>query len=88
MVETVRLAGENGASLMAITAAPSSALAQAAEEVLPYVGRETLLETGSVSVKMAQSFILDLLYTQIVKQRADLAAENKQRTALAMRRLR
>ena len=88
VVETVRLAGENGASLLAITAAPSSPLAQAAEEVLPYVGRETLLETGSVSVKMAQSFILDLLYTQIVKQRADLAAENKQRTALAMRRLR
>ena len=88
VVETVRLAGENGASLLAITAAPSSSLAQAVDEVLPYAGRETLLETGSVSVKMAQSFILDLLYTQIVKQRADLAAENKQRTALAMRRLR
>lgn len=88
VIKTLRLAKENHAWVIAITAGSSSTLAKLADEVVTYVGKETLLETGSVSVKMAQIFILDLIYTQIVKERAEQAAECKRKTALAIHQLR
>ena len=39
-------------------------------------------------LKPQQIFILDLIYTQIVKDRAERAAESKRRTALAVAHLR
>ncbi len=88
VIETLKIAKANGARTIVITSARTSSLAQLADTIVPYVGRETLLETGSVSVKMAQIFILDLIYTQIVKNRAERAAESKRRTALAVAHLR
>ena len=88
VIEALRIAKANGARTIVITSERTSPLAQLADTVVPYVGRETLLETGSVSVKMAQIFILDLIYTQIVKDRAERAAESKRRTALAVAHLR
>lgn len=87
VVKTIRLAKEREARILAITAERDSTLAQMADIVVPYAGHETLLETGSVSVKMAQMFILDFIYTQIVKERGEAAVEKKRLTALAIKRL-
>ena len=58
----------------------------AADLSLVYDAKESLLETGSIAVKMAQSFLLDLLYTQVVKELGDRAIESKQKTAQVFRR--
>ncbi|MCH3960146.1 MAG: hypothetical protein LKE51_12630 [Selenomonas sp.] len=47
-----------------------SSIAKEAAIVLSYAAKENLLETGSVTTKMAQIFVMDLVYTQIVKEMA------------------
>jgi DNA-binding MurR/RpiR family transcriptional regulator len=60
-------------------------MAEVADACLVYDAKESLLETGSIAVKMAQFFVLDLLYTQVVKAMGDTAIENKRKTAQAFR---
>ena len=47
-----------------------------------------MLETGSILVKMAQFFVMDLIYTQVVKELDESAVINKQKTTEAMQLLR
>ena len=84
VLQTVRLAVKNGAASVAITAEVDSSIARETAIVLSYAAKENLLETGSVTTKMAQFFVMDLIYTQIVKEMAGTALENKKKTALAM----
>jgi DNA-binding MurR/RpiR family transcriptional regulator len=88
IIKTVELARENGARVIVITANKESKLVEISDVHIFYEARETLLETGSISAKLAQFFIMDLIYTQVVKEMADVAAENKQKTALAINLLR
>ena len=87
IVETVRLAKENQAHVIVVTANRTAQLRQFADVCILYEAKESLLETGSISAKLAQLFIMDLIYTQLVKEMADQAAENKKKTALAVERL-
>lgn len=84
VLKAVRLAKENGATIIAITANRTSPLCEISNLVVPYQAEETLLETGSISVKIAQFFIMDLIYTQIVKEKPEMAVENKKRTTQAV----
>jgi len=88
ILRTASLAKKNGASLIAITANPQAKLCNLADICIFYEAQESLLETGSISAKMAQFFIMELIYTQVVKKMEDTAAENKQKTALAVNLLR
>ncbi|MFA6849789.1 MAG: MurR/RpiR family transcriptional regulator [Selenomonadaceae bacterium] len=88
ILRTASLAKKNGASLIAITANPQAKLCNLADICILYEAQESLLETGSISAKMAQFFIMELIYTQVVKKMEDTAAENKQKTALAVNLLR
>ena len=58
VMKAVQLARENGAAVIAITANRKSPLCTAADLVVPYQAEETMLETGSISVKIAQFFIM------------------------------
>lgn len=84
VLQTAELAKKNGAAVIAITANKKAALCRAADIYVTYEAQESLLETGSISAKLAQFFIMDLIYTQVVKSMADAAAENKQKTTKAM----
>lgn len=88
VIKTVELARQNGAAIIVITANRMSRLIDLADAAVLYKAQETLLETGSISVKLAQFFIMDLIYTQVVKAMADKAAENKRLTTQAVGRLR
>ena len=46
--------------------------------------RETLLESGAVSSKIAQIFIVDLIYTQVVKEMQIDAVSRKIKTTEAI----
>ncbi|HBY2924892.1 TPA: MurR/RpiR family transcriptional regulator, partial [Clostridioides difficile] len=52
---------------------------------LSYVSGETVLETGSISSKLAQFFIIDLVYTQVVKELSNEAIERKIKTTNAIK---
>lgn len=87
VLTAVRAARENGAEILVVTSDGASEMAAAADICLVYEAKESLLETGSIAVKMAQSFVLDLLYTQVVKELGDRAIERKQKTAQAFLRM-
>ena len=88
IVQAARLAGQNGAHLIAITASTGSELRDCADLCISYKTRETMLETGSIVTKLTQVFIIDLIYTQVVKERPEPSVKNKQRTADAVNLLR
>ena len=87
-VQAARLARQNGARLIAITASTGSELRDCADLCISYKTRETMLETGSIVTKLTQVFIIDLIYTQVVKERPEPSVKNKQRTADAVNLLR
>ena len=84
IIKTVELAKRKGVKTIVITANKKSTLSVLSDEGIFYEAEETLLETGSIPVKLAQFFILDLIYTQVVKEMADVAAENKRLTTQAI----
>ena len=88
IVQAARLARQNGAHLIAITASTGSELRDCADLCISYKTRETMLETGSIVTKLTQVFIIDLIYTQVVKERPEPSVKNKQRTADAVNLLR
>ena len=88
IVQAARLAKQNGARLIAITANSGSELRDCADLCISYRTRETMLETGSIVTKLTQVFIIDLIYTQVVKERPETSVKNKQRTADAVNLLR
>ena len=84
IIKTVELAKRKGVKTIVITANKKSTLAVLSDQGIFYEAEGTLLETGSIPVKLAQFFILDLIYTQVVKEMADVAAENKRLTTEAI----
>ena len=88
VIKTEELAKTNGAKIIAITSNQHSQLQAIADLHLAYAARETLLETGSISAKLAQLFLLDLVYTQVVKQMPAVAEKKKCLTTQAIELLR
>lgn len=88
IIKAVELAKRNGTKLIVITSNRDTILKEYADACIFYETREAILETGSITTKLTQIFIIDLLYTQIVKDTMDLASAFKQRTTEAINILR
>lgn len=84
IIKTVQLAKSNQARVISVTKNINSKLKELSDVHLEYVSGETVLETGSISSKLAQFFILDLVYTQVVKELTSDAAEKKIKTTRAI----
>ena len=84
IIKSVKIAKENGAKIIAITENENSTLARVSDINLNYVSSETLLESGAVSSKIAQIFIVDLIYTQVVKEMQIDAVSRKIKTTEAI----
>lgn len=87
IIRTVEVAKRNGARIISMTEDKKSPLKELSDVHLAYVSGETVMETGSISSKMAQFFLLDLIYTQVVKELAADAVEKKIKTTNAIRLL-
>ncbi|MCC0687882.1 MULTISPECIES: MurR/RpiR family transcriptional regulator [unclassified Clostridioides] len=85
IIKTVKLARANNAKIISITENKNSELKDISDVHLSYVSGETVLETGSVSSKLAQFFIIDLVYTQVVKELSNKAIERKIKTTNAIK---
>ena len=87
IIKAVNMAKENNVDVISITENKESSLKRISDVNLGYISQETLLETGSISSKLAQFFIIDLVYTQVVKQEFKESLERKVKTTKAIKLL-
>lgn len=87
IIKTVELAKQNNVNIISITQNQESKLKDRSDINLAYVSEETILETGSISSKLAQIFLLDLIYTQVVKEKSSEAIDRKIKTTDAIKSL-
>ena len=85
IIRTVELAKANQVDVIAITENKESVLKDISDVHLAYVSGETVLETGSISSKLAQIFLIDLVYTQVVKEKFNEAIDRKIKTTDAIK---
>lgn len=82
--KAMHLCKQNGAITCAITSQGESALVSLTDFNLLYAIRESFLESGSINSKLAVFFIIDVLFTEVVKILSDKAIEIKQKTVAAI----
>lgn len=84
-VKAVSIAKANGARVISVTEDRSSRLRDVSDVSLRYFSGESILETGSISSKLAQFFVIDLVYTQVVKEKSAEVVERKIKTTDAIK---
>ena len=85
ILETVAIARSRGITIISLTEKHASSLHAASDVSLTYIAEETPLETGSIASKTAQFFLVDLVYTEVLKILPPSAMEKKIRTTEAVR---
>lgn len=85
IIKTVELAKENGVSIISITENKESELKEISDINLSYISGETVLETGAISSKLAQIFLIDTVYTQVVKADFNKSLNTKIKTTNAIK---
>lgn len=85
VIKAVKIAKENNVKIISITENKESSLKEISDVHLGYISGETILETGSISSKLAQIFIIDLVYTQVVKEKFNESLERKLKTTNAIK---
>lgn len=83
--KAIRLAKESGALTIAVTHNPRSALGELADHVLVNGNRQGKLQGDSIGTKISQLFVLDLIYTSLVKHDIAYAQDNKLKTTQALK---
>ena len=84
MEETLRVAKEQEALVILITRFPRAPGAALAALVLQCGSSESPLETGSVAARIAQLYLLDVLFARYCMQDPDGSAETRRRVAAAL----
>ncbi len=69
IIKTVEIARQNNSRVISITGNNSSRLQSISNVSLHYTAKETKLEIGSIASKLAQMFLIDMLYVEIVKKK-------------------
>lgn len=80
-LDSLEIAKKNGATVIAITYYARSPITQLADYVLLSGGKESPLEGGSLSAKISQLFIIDLLCTGLALNDKERSLEMKEKTA-------
>ena len=84
MEETLRAAREQGALVILVTRFPRAPGAAMADLVLQCGGSESPLQTGSVAARVAQLYLLDVLFTRYCMQDPDTCDQTRRRIAAAL----
>ncbi|MCH7323387.1 MurR/RpiR family transcriptional regulator [Solibacillus sp. MA9] len=83
-IEVAKVAKERGAKIISITRFAKSPLTSFSDITLLSGANEGPLQGGSLSAKIAQLYLLDLLYFEYFKRTITEAVPNKERTAKAV----
>ncbi|MBC2575779.1 MurR/RpiR family transcriptional regulator [Peptostreptococcus canis] len=84
IIRTVDIAKNNDAEIISVIGNKNSTLAKKSDINLVHYYNESLSETGSMTSKMAQYFILDLVYTEVVKMSIIESTNTKLKTVDAV----
>ena len=84
MVETLQVARERGAHILLITRFPKSPGGALADVVLRCGANESPLQIGSVAAKLAQLFLLDVLFAEFCRRAPGQCEESRERIAAAL----
>ncbi|TPH23705.1 MurR/RpiR family transcriptional regulator [Haemophilus haemolyticus] len=77
---TLKIAKQNGATTVALTHSLRSPVTEYADYVLVNGNKQGKLQGDSIGTKIAQLFVLDLIYALLVQGEEELAAQIKQKT--------
>lgn len=77
---TMKIAKENGAKTIAITHSLRSPITEYADLVLVNGNKQGKLQGDSIGTKIAQLFVLDLIYALLVQASQESAVKIKQKT--------
>ena len=77
---TLKIAKQNGATTVAITHSLRSPVTESADYVLVNGNKQGKLQGDSIGTKIAQLFVLDLIYALLVQGEQERAVETKQKT--------
>ncbi|WP_172370410.1 MurR/RpiR family transcriptional regulator [Sporosarcina jiandibaonis] len=83
-IEVAKVAKERGAKIIAITRFSKSPLTSFADITLLCGANEGPLQGGSLTAKISQLYLLDLLYTEYFKRTSEVSSVNKEHTANAV----
>lgn len=84
MMDTLSIAKEQGAKVILITRFPKSPGAAFADVVLQCGSSESPLQMGSVAAKIAQLFLVDIVFSEMCRRNMDKCFENRERIAAAL----
>ncbi|MGL4570642.1 MAG: MurR/RpiR family transcriptional regulator [Clostridium sp.] len=84
ILKAVEQAKSNKVKIISITENTENKLRELSDIKLTYVSTETVFETGSVSSKLPQIFIMDLVYTEVIKEMFNEALDKKLKTTRAI----
>ena len=84
MMDTLSVAREQGAKVVLITRFPRSPGAALADVVLQCGSSESPLQMGSVAAKIAQLFLIDIIFSEMCRRNMDKCFENRERIASAL----
>lgn len=77
IVNSLKIAKQSGAKIICVSSNGSSKIAQYADSMINYVSTETKFQTGSIPAKISQYFVLELIYTQVLRNSIDSGAVDK-----------
>lgn len=83
-IDVAKVAKEKGAKVITITRFAKSPLTAYGDVTLLSAADEGPLQGGSLTAKISQLYLLDILYGEYFKQTVKVSAENKEKTAQAV----
>ena len=84
LVDTMRTAKERGVKTLLVTRFPNSPGAHLADLVLPCGANESPLQLGSVPAKIAQLFLIDVLFSEFCRRDLETCRASRERLASAL----
>ena len=85
MLENTAIARERGAKVVLVTRFPNSPGAQLADFVLQCGANESPMQSGSIAARIAQMYLLDVLFSEFSRMDMDRALEYRRRIAEALK---
>lgn len=84
MMETLQLAAQRGGKVILVTRFPNSPGADLADVVLQCGANESPLQSGSVAARIAQLYLMDVLFNEFCRRNLDECLERRSRIADAL----
>lgn len=84
MLDTLRTAREQGGKVILVTRFPNSPGAELADFVLQCGANENPLQSGSIPARIAQMYLVDILFTEYTRKNLPQTRESRNRIAQAL----